>query len=325
MEIDMRLKIKVLITLVIALSSGFLHAEEYFGGFKGDLKGTFLNADPRPIFKLSDKFEFNDPNGLLWSVPANEEVDGASIPPAFWSFIGGPFSGHYIKASVIHDYYCDEKTRTEHDTHRNFYYGMRANGVSKWKAKFMYWAVATFGPKWTLESRVVQNFKCLSIGEKQVCSSVPKVETLVVNVQSVDLDDPEVLAAALSKASAVARTLKTSNGEILDVTPEGYIASDIETISKSADGYRELFSEKTYLNSPQKLGVLSKWDVKELDGVKTWNDNKLPIIQNVSPINIDNLNLIEQGQQFRLDESGIELLNKQLDMKSLEMEMQIER
>lgn len=321
----MRSSIKIVVILLVTLSSEFLHAEEFFGEFKGDLKGTFLNAEPRPIFRLSDKFEFNDPNGLLWSVPSEKEVDGASIPSPFWSFIGGPFSGHYIKASVIHDYYCDEKTRTEHDTHRNFYYGMRANGVSEWKAKFMHWAVATFGPKWTLESRVVQNLKCTDVGEKQVCSSAPSVETMVVDVQSVDLDDPKVLAAVLSKASAVAKTLKTSHGEILDITSEGYISSDMEDISKSAAKYRKLFAERAYLDSPEELGVLSKWDVTELDGVETWNDNKLPTIQSISPIQKENLNLIEQGQQFRVDENGIELLDAQLDMKSLEMKMQIER
>ncbi len=321
----MRLNIKTAIILLVTLFSGLLHAEEYFGEFKGELKGTFLNAEPRPIFKLSGKFDFKDPNGLLWSVPSDKEVDGASIPPPFWSFIGGPFSGHYIKASVIHDYYCDEKTRTEHDTHRNFYYGMRANGVSEWKAKFMHWAVATFGPKWTLESRVVQNLQCTNVGEKSVCSSVPKVETIIVDVQSVDLDDPKVLAAALSKASAIARTLKTSNGETLDISAQGNVSSSFEDISKSAGKYRELFSTKAYLDSPEELGVLSKWDVEELEGVDNWNDNKLPLIQDVAPIQKHNLNLIEQGQQFRLDDSGVELLNKQLDMKSLELEMQFER
>ena len=202
---------------------------------------------------------------------------------------------------------------------------MRANGVSEWIAKFMHWAVATFGPKWTLKSRVVQNFKCINEGEKQVCSSQPKLETVVVDVQNVNLDDPEVLAAALSKASAVARTLKTSNGKILDVTSEGYISAGIEDISKSAEKYRTLFFGKTYLNSPEKLGVLSKWDITELDSVESWSSNKLPTVENVLPIQESNLNLIKQGQQFTLDKNGIELLNDQLDIKSLEMQIQIKR
>jgi hypothetical protein len=122
-------------------------SQEFFGEFRDALKGEFVDAKPRPKFKLASEFRFADPNGLLWSVPPDKEVDGASIPQLFWSFIGGPFEGAYIKASVIHDHYCDVKIRTEHDTHRNFYYGMRASGVEEWKAKFMYWAVATFGPK----------------------------------------------------------------------------------------------------------------------------------------------------------------------------------
>jgi hypothetical protein len=49
----------------------------------------------------------------MWTVQPHKEVDGASIPQAFWSIIGGPFEGFYIKASVVHDHYCEVKTRTE--------------------------------------------------------------------------------------------------------------------------------------------------------------------------------------------------------------------
>lgn len=322
----MRVGIKTSIIFLVIFSSWTIQAEEYFGEFKGELKGTFINADPRPIFELTKKYEFKDPNGLLWTVPANKKVDGASIPPAFWSFIGGPFSGRYINASVIHDYYCDEKTRTEHDTHRNFYYGMRANGVSEWKAKFMHWVVATFGPKWKLEARVVQNLTCTTgIGIETLCSSVPKIEMHVIEVQNIDLEDPTVLAAVLSKASSVARTLKTSDGKFLDISDQGYVPSSFVNISQSANKYRTLFSEKTYLHSPEKLGVLSKWDVKELNSVEAWNNNKLPAVQDAMVIQNNNLNLIKQGRDFKLDTNGIELLNKQLDMKSLELEMKMER
>jgi Protein of unknown function (DUF1353) len=128
--------------LVVSLGPivSFAQTDEYFGDFLDKLRGVFnVEAMPRPMFKLESDFRFKDPNGLLWLAPAGEEVDGASIPQPFWSFIGGPFEGAYINASVIHDHYCKTKERTEHDTHRNFYYGMRTSGVPDWKAKLMHW------------------------------------------------------------------------------------------------------------------------------------------------------------------------------------------
>src|SRR5690606_16753795 len=121
-------------------------SSEYFGRFSGDPQGQFIETPDRPRFKLTSPFEFEDPNTLKWRVPPDTEVDGASIPKVLWSVIGGPFSGRFLKASIVHDYYCDRKVRTAHDTHRNFYYGMRANGVSENKATLMYWAVKAFGP-----------------------------------------------------------------------------------------------------------------------------------------------------------------------------------
>ena len=75
-------------------------------------------------------------------------VDGASIPEAFWSFIGGPFEGKYRNASVVHDFYCDTRTETWEDVHMVFYNGMRAAGVDPITAKIMYSAVYNFGPRW---------------------------------------------------------------------------------------------------------------------------------------------------------------------------------
>lgn len=92
-------------------------AQEYFGKFLDTLHGVFdTQTKPRPTFKLEGDFRFDDPNGMQWITPAGTEVDGASIPQFFWSFIGGPFEGSYINASVIHDHYCRTRSRTAHDT-----------------------------------------------------------------------------------------------------------------------------------------------------------------------------------------------------------------
>lgn len=294
-------------------------AQEYFGEFRDALKGVFIDTKPRPKFKLESEFRFIDPNGLLWSVPSEKEVDGASIPQAFWSFIGGPFDGSYIKASVIHDYYCEEKTRTEHDTHRNFYYGMRTAGVEGWKAKFMYWAVATFGPKWKLDKRVVQSLSCSSVGGRLVCNQVSEVKDAVVSLASVDLSDPEILATALSKASAVARTLKTTEGKVLDISSIGQISGSLDEIVNSANKYRAAFITKDYINNPEKLGVLSNWDEGGIDRVTTWENNKIPKFNEAPILKPNSIEQIRSGKHFKLDTKSKGILQNQLNMKSLEM------
>jgi hypothetical protein len=307
------------ILIVVLLLPLPLRAQEYFGEYKDALKGEFIEAKPRPKFKLENEFRFSDPNGLLWGVPAKEEVDGASIPQAFWSFIGGPFDGNYIKASVIHDHYCNVKTRTEHDTHRNLYYGMRAAGVEKWRAKFMYWAVATFGPKWTLAKRVVQEHSCHDSGVGMTCKQVSALKVEVAALPAVDLDDPDTLAAALSKASAVARSLRTSDGELLDISASGQVSADLESISNNASMYRRLFINRSFIQRPGELGVLSQWDAGGLEQVKPWQGGKLPTLNESMPLRPSTVGLIEAGKSFTLTPDSIELLQDRIDLKALEM------
>jgi Protein of unknown function (DUF1353) len=296
-------------------------AQEYFGEFPDPLKGEFVEAKPRPKFKLAAQFRFSDPNGLLWSVPAKKEVDGASIPQPFWSFIGGPFSGNYIKASVIHDHYCDVKTRTEHDTHRNLYYGMRAAGVPEWQAKFMYWAVATFGPKWLLVKRVVQELECRTIDENLTCSQVPKFKSEMISLPPIDLGDPDTLAAALSKASAVARSLKTTNGMVLDVTLSGQIAaSNLDAISNSAILYRAAFTNKAYIKNPMDLGVLSQWNAAGLDQVQPWEGKQVPRFDEATVLTPTSVDLIETGKSFKLGPNSSDLLRDRINLRALEMQ-----
>lgn len=147
------MKYGLLSMIIVLLSLGAASEEpkEYFGRFAGEPQ-LQVKSNPigRPTFVLLRDFSFKDPNGFEWTTPEGWEVDGASIPKAAWSLFGGPLSGRYLHASIIHDYYCDVRERTAHDTHRNFYYGMLANGVERSKAKTMYWAVRTFGPSWKI-------------------------------------------------------------------------------------------------------------------------------------------------------------------------------
>lgn len=117
-----------------------------FGRYEGSVIAQF--KDDGLTMELLKDFYYTDPTGHRWHAPAGSIIDGASIPKPAWSFIGGPFEGQYRNASVIHDVACVKKSRPWKATHRAFYTGMLASGVSPTKAKVMYAAVYHFGPRW---------------------------------------------------------------------------------------------------------------------------------------------------------------------------------
>lgn len=117
------------------------------GAFKGKIV-TSWEKDGRTM-TVEHPFEYLDSDGRKWPVPAGVRVDGASIPQTFWSFIGGPFEGLYRDASVVHDYYCQTRTRKDLHVHKVFHDAMQTSGVSDQKAWFMWKAVDRFGPRWT--------------------------------------------------------------------------------------------------------------------------------------------------------------------------------
>lgn len=120
-----------LLVLVGLSASPAMAAPEFFGEFRDPLEGRFVDAQPRPMFKLAAQFRFVDPNGLLWIVPPGKEVDGASIPQAFWSFIGGPFEGAYIKASVTLGPHRLQGGRREQGTSIGLGPGIRRQGHAR--------------------------------------------------------------------------------------------------------------------------------------------------------------------------------------------------
>lgn len=123
-----------------------LPAGESFGRFEGRVIAEWT-GDGRNM-RLIEDFAYIDGTGRIWRAPAGSIINGASIPQAFWSFIGGPFEGPYRNASVIHDVACEDQSASWEDVHRAFYDACRCGGVSDSKAKLMYWAVYRFGPRW---------------------------------------------------------------------------------------------------------------------------------------------------------------------------------
>lgn len=99
--------------------------------------------------KLLEDFIYIDPNGKTWKAPAEFIINGASIPKAFWTIIGGPYEDSYRKASVIHDYYCTPPYKEKwQNVHLMFYNACLTAGTDIKMAKLMYAAVYAGGPRW---------------------------------------------------------------------------------------------------------------------------------------------------------------------------------
>lgn len=118
-----------------------------FGSFSGDPVVTIVG--PRDMI-LVEQYEYYDPEGRTWQVPNGYRSNGASIPKIFWSFTGGPWSGAYTNAAIVHDYFCEFIGPPSDEVHRMFYSAMRANGVPERKAWVMYQAVEVFGRNWEI-------------------------------------------------------------------------------------------------------------------------------------------------------------------------------
>ncbi len=132
-----------------AASVGSGAAASEFGVFSGEAILRFIGAQRGVVER---DLTFRDPQGVAWTTPAGVEVNGASIPRALWTIVGAPFSGEYLRASVIHDHYCVTMERDWRATHLVFYHGCRADGLSELYASLLYAGVMRFGPRWVLRS-----------------------------------------------------------------------------------------------------------------------------------------------------------------------------
>ena len=138
--------------LVLSALSAAAHASGY-GYFTGlPIRATFLVDQPGDAqwnrIQLLSGIAYFDGNDTLWDAPKGTISDGASIPRAFWSIVGSPYTGPYLPAALIHDVGCDRKTRTWEDTHRAFLHAMLASNVSSGQAMLLFSAVYLFGRRW---------------------------------------------------------------------------------------------------------------------------------------------------------------------------------
>lgn len=98
-------------------------------------------------------FRFRQSAGQEWQANEGDVTDGASIPRVFMPLIGFPYERTALRAAVLHDRYCKEnrgqRVRTWRDTHRMFYDALTAAKADRLRSKMMYFAVHSFGPRWT--------------------------------------------------------------------------------------------------------------------------------------------------------------------------------
>lgn len=149
---------------------------------------------------LLNRFAFVDDAKRVWSVPANARVDGASIPKFAWSILGSPFVGRYRKASVVHDWYCDVRTRKWKATHRMFYEAMRTSKVSGAKARIMYAAVYYAGPRWAVaadyDSRLAETVSAEAFSlEQSALAAAEAIERPDVTIWHRRETDPQAFLA----------------------------------------------------------------------------------------------------------------------------------
>jgi hypothetical protein len=117
-----------------------------WGYFGGEVDARWEN-DGRTMVLLNE-LRYTDPYGQVWIAPAGSKVDGASIPRAFWTIMGGPFEGKYRKASVLHDVAYEQQRVAPEEADLMFYNAMRASGVGATTAKTMYYVLLRHGRHW---------------------------------------------------------------------------------------------------------------------------------------------------------------------------------
>jgi hypothetical protein len=113
-----------------------------------------LKSDPnekRHVYTKSDLF-YVDKNGLEWFVPRNYKTDGKSVPAVFWVVVGTPLAPDTLPAAVVHDYFCEYKTRPSKRVHEVWGEMLEdLPNVGWFRRKTMNWAVRWFGPRWKVK------------------------------------------------------------------------------------------------------------------------------------------------------------------------------
>jgi len=132
------------------------------GKFLGKFSGEFV--DGTNLFRLDSYIRYISPRTWSWVsaegfivrqkefvAPQGSTVDGASIPRAFWSITGGPYTGKYRMSSAIHDVLCVDQTIPADIVHELWEEMMYSEGWRNPRRYMMARAVQIFGPTWSIK------------------------------------------------------------------------------------------------------------------------------------------------------------------------------
>ena len=111
-----------------------------WGAWLDPMYVELLTTNGRDI-QVFTAVRFVDKHGVVHTIPHGFVSDGASIPKKAWSLVGGPLSGKYRRASVLHDKLLQERLMSVELAHALFYDAMRADGVTAEQADLFYNAV----------------------------------------------------------------------------------------------------------------------------------------------------------------------------------------
>ena len=193
--------------------------DKQYGWFEGCVHACWLD-DGRYMALLKPLVFHQTRGNKTWTAPAGTVTDGATIPPVFWTAIGGPFEDRYRDAAVNHDYECCVQQNPWRDVHRMFYDAMMTRGVEPWRAKLMYFAVYHTGPSWPkTERRPRRGF---SEGD------IARAAHLFKKRRQMQLEDIETLTPEDLRARVPAKPAYIEGAAVLDDTKK------IRAVSRTA-------------------------------------------------------------------------------------------
>lgn len=135
---------KYLSFFIVCMALGTPVQAEFIGTLKFKPAGCEQGGECELIYD----FSYIDPKGIGWQASAGLKTDGASIPRWAQPFVGGAWDEQFIRAAVIHDWYCLRTVRARRATHRMFYDALVESGVNRAKALTMYYAVLVGSHMW---------------------------------------------------------------------------------------------------------------------------------------------------------------------------------
>jgi hypothetical protein len=96
------------------------------------------------LYSLNDLMVVTIDNASI-TIPKGFTTDGASIPRLFWFTTGTPFSPHYMRGAIIHDYLYQTGLFSRKDADLIMYNFLLVDNTSRYNATKIYYALRIGG------------------------------------------------------------------------------------------------------------------------------------------------------------------------------------